>query len=995
MEVFDMKIAKLAFLISCALLVGVINDANPSESIMFENDASALFENNPTGEYIGQEQEKVYSAIAIPNTVILNFKLDEGTYDDKCFYIWTDGVNGTEYEKTGVNDFGMYIEFKPRQMGWPQHDRFYFIIKTRNTWVGQSLDTLVKYEDFSIVDGVMNLYSVYGSRNTVEVYGSPEETVFDKIESAQFVDWKTVQVKGTGPIRSYKLYALDSKYYSLSASNRELYRHQYEIGRGEGDNVSNSIEIKFPYTMPTNVVYEIEVQFTNYEKSRTSSIGWEKLYDDQRFETYYTYSGNDLGAVYSKEKTSFKLWAPTAARVELRIYSVGNSNHYSSIDVDMAAYEYQVYRMSYMPGGVYSAIVDGDLHGKYYTYYVYNSAGANEVVDPYAKATGVNGERGMILDFDTTDPDGWDEIPQVWDGVEGYDIKHPTDLSVYEIHIRDLTMDDTWNGTSTPGTFQAFYESGTTYSENGITVKTGFDHIEELGVNAIQILPVFDHSNDEINMSFNWGYNPLNYNVVEGGYSSDPYHGEVRVKEFKQLIQAYANNDNHTRVIMDVVYNHVASVTQSIFTKIMPYYYFRTDENGFYTDGAGCGNEVKSEATMMSKYIVDSVKWWASEYKIKGFRFDLMGLLDVDTMRKVKDELYKIDPDIVCYGEGWSLGYSGPADNGAWTSNVYSKLYPTTDSPGILGGFSDGGRNAMRGGNDQGYGTNNPYPGWGFMAQGATDVGDKGQKVGDMIRGMHSGVGANPYQTVNYVSCHDNYTLWDQLNYTLADDPGENPPASKEPNPEVVAAASVAAHAAVAMSLGISFIQGGEELFRTKIEDDPDVIPYPDLPSWVDDDLTAPKCGPAVRMFDKVITHNSYMSSDECNSFKWDRKISIEYQGEKIDMLEYSKEFANIFKIRNEMMETRCGYDDNVTKTSTWGNGENDSTYNATVIGVWFGTATTTYWLFLSGRVGGTISWDEAGTKTLYYNTKGEDNGIFIGDGKITLGPGQFVIFKS
>lgn len=993
-----MKLNRFVFLLtSLPLLFGVVsNDSSNASKIIEDKDASALFEDDFNGEYLGQKVVKAIDPSKVPEKIVLNFKLDDGKYDDKCFYVWTDGVDGKEYEKTGVNDFGMYFEFSPNDYGWPASDRFYFIIKTRNTWAGQSLDTLVEYEDFPINEGTMTLWAVYGAGNAIDVYATQEETVSDTIISAKFIDWKTAKIVCTGPIKGYKLYAYDGQYYGLDEMYRDLFRYKYELGRGLGDNKSNELVINFPYTMPTNVVFEVEIDFTNFEKPRKANLEWDGLYEDKRFETYYNYFGDDLGVTYTKEKTSFKLWAPTSARVELRVYETGTPDRYlPEEEVTPGGQKYESYRMSYTPGGVYSCVVNGDLHGKYYTYNIFNTTGEYEVMDPYAKAAGVNGERGMILDFDTTDPEGWDEVPEVWDGQPGFDIKHPTDLSVYEVHIRDLTMDDTWTGNSKRGTYQAFYEAGTTYTKDDITVTTGFDHIEELGVKAIQILPVFDQANDEINVKFNWGYNPLNYNVVEGGYSSDPYHGEVRIKEFKELIKAYALNDNHTRVIMDVVYNHVASVTQSIFTKIMPKYFFRMTEDGYYTDGAGCGNEVKSEAPMMRKYIVDSVKWWASEYKIKGFRFDLMGLLDVDTMRLVKDELYKIDKDIVCYGEGWSLGYSGPKDMGTWTSNVYSKLYPTTESPGILGGFSDGGRNAMRGGNDQGYGTNNPYPGWGFMAQGASDVGDKGQKVGDMIRGIHNGVGANPYQTVNYISCHDNYTAWDQLNYTLSEAPGDNPPASKEPHPSVVASASVAAHAAVSASLGIAFIHGGEEIFRTKIEDDPEIIPYPDLPSWVEDDPTAPKCGPAVRMFDKVITHNSYKSSDETNSFKWDRKISIEYKGSEISMLEYSKQFSEMLKMREQMADVRCAYPDNVDKTATWGNGENKSTYNATVIGVWFGTSTTNYWLFLGGRVGGTISWDEAGTKTLFYNSKGGNNGISIGSGSITIGAGQFVVYKS
>ncbi len=1008
-----MKIRHVTMLGFLALTIGVCANTNPIRLSKEEKEVMTQFSDDPRGEYIGVKNASD-DPIVIPDTLTIRYQMDPPTnYDNLRFYVWAGGADGVELEADGVDDFGMYITLNPKE-DYPPHEILYFIIKVQNTWAGQSTDTVIDYSKFTPDEnGHLDIWAIDGNGANIDIFATQEETLGDKITYAKFTDWKTIHVEGTGPISSYRVYALTPGYYNLGLTEQTSKYDDYMIASGDVLEKTNEIDIHFEYHMPPSVVYQIEITFTNYkDRPKTRPADFDLLYGTDRFEKYYTYDGQ-LGPIYTKEKTTFRLWAPMAARVELRLYYMGTPG-YLDENGSYINDSYRVYRMNYMPGGVWSCEVEEDLNGTYYTYNVYNTSGQNEVVDPYVKAAGVNGERGMVLDFDTTDPEGWDDIPLVWDGDPVYDLAKPTDLAVYEIHIRDLTMDDTWNGESTPGTYQAFIEEGTTYTKDNITVTTGFDHIEELGVNAIQILPVFDQSNNEVEMSFNWGYNPLNYNVVEGGYSSDPFDGAVRVKEFKQLVQAFANNDNHTRVIMDVVYNHVSSATSSNFQKIMPNYYFRMTDDGYYKNGAGCGNEVKTEATMMSKFIVDSVTWWASEYKIKGFRFDLMGLIDTGTMRKVKDALYEIDPDFVVYGEGWtSGGYGGEeGTKGTDSSVVYTDLYASSDSPGHLGGFNDGGRNAVRGGNDQGYGTNNPYPGWGFIAQGfdGTNAGN----VAAMLRGTNPYAGgANPYQTVNYVSCHDNYTLFDQLNYTLAEHTSEttsNPPASVEPNPLDVAKASLASHAAVAFSQGITFIQGGEELFRSK-EVNPEnesyeVRPYPDYPSYSEDPEVEVSTN-EVRMYGKIITHNSYRNSDETNSFKYDRKISIEYQGQDVNVYDVYKGFVEMFKIRKTFSDARLSYDSDsespFNSFSSWDNHEfaTDNNPGATMLGLYFATGNnhtgTKYYLFFAGRLDSTLSWDQAGQGTLIYNSASPNGltseGISLGNKTISLGARQFVVY--
>jgi pullulanase len=612
------------------------------------------------------------------------------------------------------------------------------------------------------------------------------------------------------------------------------------------------------------------------------------------------------------------------------------------------------YDMVMQAKGIWYIKVLGNLHGAYYNYSVTNSMGVNEIVDPYVKAAGVNGMRGMVVDFDheSVIPEGWNDVPDVWDGDEVYDIEQPTDLTVYEVHVRDLTIDETWGGTPEyAGKFKGFYEKGTTYTEGEVTVKTGFDHIEELGVNAVQILPFFDNDNDEVEPDFNWGYNPNNYNVVEGGYSLDPFNGLVRIKELRELVHAYATNANHTRIIMDVVYNHVASVAASNLTKVMPKYYFRTNAEGAYTNGSGTGNETKSEAPMMRKLIIDSVKFWAETYKIKGFRFDLMGLHDVETMRQVKDALHNIDPDFVTYGEGWTGDGSKSGTRWAVTDTVFSHLNPTTSSPGLLGGFNDAGRNSIRGGNDQGWG-GPPLPGYGFMSQSDATASTK-DSVANMMKGYfgYSGdvKGANPHQMINYASCHDNYTLFDQLNYSLGG-------GVTEPSIYDVAAASVAVNATILMSQGIAFIHGAEDIFRTKVEmtvEENNALPEEDkIIPW--DPENEESSREIIEVYGKLVSHNSYRSPDRTNSFKYDRKVTL---------LAYFNSYKAAVAARLQV--TQYGYMENrSTVVSTWVEGN--------TIGMWVkgSGGKSDICFFVNGRTApNTISFSNVSTSALVYNS--------------------------
>ena len=980
--------------------------------------------------------------IVVPKKVILHYHNDDNGCLSRRFYTWVTGVDGVERKPDSTaewtsTDMAITLDFTTLT-DYADAVSLFFIIKVAGTWAGQSEDTELKYEEFGHLtneDGVLEVWTIPGEGTSIEIYGSEEETKFPKIQTAKFTDFKTIHCVSTVDAegkhwipKEYKLYAYDKNFLIGSESYQQSHKDFYLFKKGVPS--SSEFDITFNYTAKINVQYVIESIFPGYEdRTQRVIVSYENLYENPRFEQYYTYSGDDLGVTYTPTATTFKVWSPISAMVYLNIYLDGTPRSLKGSD---AGY---VYKMGYVAGGVWQLTLTGNLAGRFYTFTAINSNGTVEAMDPYAKACGINGMRGYIYDktvkaeddpVNAANPAGWDSVPAKWDGVSGYDISTPQDLSIYEIHIRDLTMDESWNGNSQPGTFNAFCEAGTTISGGGKTATTGFDHIEELGVNAVQLVPVFDHDDDERpdKMKFNWGYNPLNYNCVEGGYSSDPYNPLARIREYKNLIKAYSENDNHTRIIMDVVYNHVSSASASCFTKLMPKYYFRYTDKWEYYDGSGCANEVKTDATMMRKYIVDSLCWWATEYKIKGFRFDLMALIDTYTLKLAKEALYAIDPDIYIYGEGWtSGGYHGVtkdipindpehgntftigsanAGDGHTPGLVYSQLYETTASKGQVGGFNNAGRDGLKGGNDDGY-NQNPYPQWGFISKGNT--GGTPSDVANMLRGVnHWAPGANPRQTVAYASCHDNYTLWDQLRYCLAGshDSSKHTP-SGAPSIEDTVKASLTSHGAVFASNCAAFMQGGEELWRTKsysynLDDlnnrlmvggaEAIVRPYPDYVHYsTDPDVI--QATSEVRMYNnEVITHNSYKSPDYVNSFKWDRKLSVDG---------YDCSWAiNIWPkmIKEHAKMPKVDYPTNMsTETTAPYNVWSSTTYDGSSgIALWNGNSEGThgYYVFIVNRNGASIGvGDSFDYGTIIYEVGGGSKS----GGNMNFGP--FSIFVS
>lgn len=526
------------------------------------------------------------------------------------------------------------------------------------------------------------------------------------------------------------------------------------------------------------------------------------------FDQKYAYQGNDLGVTVRRGAVKFKLWAPTAQKVTLRLYEAG--------DGDCLLTEKEMTRGQQ---GTWYFRGDDRLRGLYYTYAVTVKGKTREAVDPYARTCGVNGKRGMVFDPAEANPQGWMRTPRP-KAPEGGPV-------LYEVHVRDFSIDPS-GGFEHPGKFLALTERG---RKNKAGQAAGLDHLLELGVTHIQLQPVFDFcSVDEDRPDvpqYNWGYDPMNYNVPEGSYATDARDGAVRVREMKEMILAL--HKAGIRVVMDVVYNHTGSLEDSSFTKTVPGYYYRKNKDGAFSNGSGCGNETATERAMVRKYIVDSACYWAREYKIDGFRFDLMGLHGLDCMREVRDALRKIDPSILVYGEGWTGGDS-PLPEAERAVKANASLLPG------VGFFSDDLRDGVRGFVFQ-------QEDRGFVSGGEdTDCGET-VKMGSMGCVRHHQVNyskakyaktpwaKNSRQAINYVECHDNLTLWNKLALSRPD----------ATHAERVAMDKMAA-AVVFTSLGTPFLQMGQEFLRTK----------PDGKGGFVD--------------------NSYCSGDEVNAIRWDRK---------------------------------------------------------------------------------------------------------------------------
>ena len=505
------------------------------------------------------------------------------------------------------------------------------------------------------------------------------------------------------------------------------------------------------------------------------------------------YSGNDLGASYSKKATTFKVWSPNAASVRVNIFEHGSDNEGDAGSIMSRAMSLD------KTTGVWSVTINGDLLNKYYTYSVTHGKTTKETADVYAKACGVNGQRSMVVDLSTTNPDGWENDKHVL-------VQNQTDASVWEISVADFSSSES-SGVSEAnrGKYLAFTEEGTTVNGVQGASSTCVDYLKKLGVKYVQIMPFYDFGSvDEsknIMDQYNWGYDPVNYNCPEGSYSTNPKKGEVRIKECKQMIQALHNAG--IGVIMDVVYNHTYT-SDSWFQRTVPNYYYRMNNDGTFSNGSGCSNDTASEHLMFRKYMIDSVTYWASEYHIDGFRFDLMGLHDVTTMNSIRTALDNLYADgsgsqILMYGEAWDMATN--CDEGTVLASQ-KNLKQLSDR---IGAFDDTIRDAIKGSTG---GTDGA-----FVQDGSRRANLKTGIAGQSD--TTTGWANVPSQCVTYASCHDNLCLYDKLVGSVYGADGKY----RKRYEDLVAMNKLSA-AIVITSQGIPFSLGGEEFCRSKDGDE-------------------------------------------------------------------------------------------------------------------------------------------------------------------------------
>lgn len=768
----------------------------------------------------------------------------EKKYKNMEAYVHLDGEDGGSYQVQKKDKFGALF-----QVGLKNKKK----IKTAGITLTMP-DGTSDCADERIIDLTMvkkNKLSIYLVQGNKEVYYKKEDAVKNPVISeAKFVAANEIvfhladeiDTSKEDTVNKFKLVDQDGKDYKLL----KIWSSNPGVQNVASLIVSDEVDFSNSYTL-------------EMEGHVSSAVSVSEAFSTEEFEEAFTYDGDDLGVTYTPEKTNFRVWAPTASEVAINFYKE---------DGDKEAWETQPMLKDKKGTWVYEAA--GDYLNIYYTYSVTVDSITREAVDPYAKAVGTNGKRGMVIDLASTNPENFedDERPK---------FKNMTDAVIYELHVRDLSSDAD-SGIENIGKFLGLTETGT---KNKAGEATGLDHIKDLGVTHIHLLPSFDYASvDESKGNsdqFNWGYDPQNYNVPEGSYSTNAADGNVRVKEYKEMVQAL--HKNNIRVIMDVVYNHTYNIEDSNFQKIVPDYYYRKNGDS-YSNGSGCGNETASERSMMRKFMLDSVVYWAKEYHVDGFRFDLMGVHDITTMNEIRMALDEIDPSIMLYGEGWTGGESCYPETERVTKANVSKVEG-------LAAFSDDFRDGLRGNvfdeKDKGFVTGN-------------DAYNEDVKFGIVAATNHSQINkekltkskeawaSSPEQCINYVSCHDNLTLWDKIATSNADNSEEDRIAMNK------LAASI-----VFTAQGVPFIQAGEELLRTK-------------PSTDGNGFDA----------------NSYRSPDSTNSIKWGTKA------EKKDVYEYYKGLIAFRKAHKALRMTKT---DDVNKSLKFMDGMEGNAIGYTITG--------------------------------------------------------------
>jgi len=688
-----------------------------------------------------------------------------GSIDDCDLWAWWDGKEGSGNVFHPCAYGGKVVLNIPEDV-----EQVGFIVRTGcsepggSAW-GEATKDATSEDRFAVIDGKETF--IFLKSGDAAQYSSNDGgktlTMIKKFTLAGMIDPHKIQ------------YSLTPKTTISKYSQIKVYEGDKELTVLDITNIGKEVTsgiIEVDETMDISKSYRVVIEGYGEKAVVPTSI-----FDSDYFIENYTYDGDDLGAVINGSNTTFKVWAPTASKVVLNLFTSGHEGT-----------AYESVEMTKGDRGVWSHTAACG-HGTYYTYTVTTSVGTQEAVDPYAKAAGLNGNRGMVVDLSKTNPTGWGADFST--GIKSY-----SDATIWEVHVRDFS--NKIADAKYKGKYLAFTERGLV-NEHGKSV--GIDYLVELGINYVHLLPVYDYATvneADPDSQFNWGYDPKNYNVPEGSYSTDPYNGEVRIREYKQMVQALHNAG--IGVVMDVVYNHTYDANSS-FNKIVPYYYYRYTASGANSSASGCGNDTASERYMYGKFMVDSVRYWAEEYDLDGFRFDLMGLHDLATMQEVETAVHTVNPEAIIYGEGWTMGSTIDGSPMANQTQI-SKIKPSNGAIGGIAVFNDAIRDGLKGSV--------------FNATSKGYISGNGSgSLPSVLFGIRGGSGAgaswkvNDAMVVNYMSAHDNNTLWDKLLLSNGSDSVANRLAMNRLGATLLM-----------VSKGTVFFQAGEEMLRTKDGDE-------------------------------------------------------------------------------------------------------------------------------------------------------------------------------
>jgi len=698
--------------------------------------------------------------------ITVHYHRYDGNYDGWNLWIWGEGVDGKSYQFDGEDEYG-----KVANISVPDDYSKAGIIVRLREWEDKDV---AEDRYFNIENGKAELYLLQGVK---EMYDSQPD-ITPRVFFTAAVD--------SEQIRAFMTNEFDTKNWQgkvrVTVDGEEI--TVKDVNKVIPTDISNTNFIKIildrPLTME-ELSSDVKIEIEGFFPATVFMMG---ILDE------FYYDG-ELGAIYSEEKTEFKVWSPVSRNVTLLLYENWDDET-----------PYQEISMDRDDTGTWNVSVNGNLEGKFYLYKYFNYGEERIGVDPYSKAAAKNGVKSAVVNLEKNNPENWTEDHNL-------DYGEPEDAIIYEVHIADLTADET-SGIEKKATYRGMVESDGK-GPDGVT--TGLDHIKELGITHVHILPMYDfYTGDEASKDFeeyyNWGYDPYLFMCPEGRYSTDPYTPEARVTEVKDMVKGF--HDNDINVVLDIVFPHTYGLGEmSPFDQAVPYYYYKISKSGAHINESGCGNTIASQRPMMRKYILDTVKYWVEEYHFDGFRFDQMGFIDFDTMMLVNDELKKIKPNIILYGEGWgdvtAADYWGNPEDDSKAFNSVNRLVKGAVIGTDIAAFNDDIRDGIRG-------SVFDEATKGFVMDALSKV----RKVRSGVVGSIDfsktvkGFTDDPQQSINYAACHDNHTLWDKNKLAAALD-------SNFPWEDIhLVEAQKLAGVILMTSQGIPFLHGGQDFCRTK-----------------------------------------------------------------------------------------------------------------------------------------------------------------------------------